>query len=73
MRIKERRFVTAVLLVGCLEAAALPTPAEFDPEYPYEARRQKMTGEGIVAMTVDPVTGHVRTVSGERDRQSSSR
>jgi TonB family protein len=33
------------------------------PEYPYEARRQKITGEGIVAMTVDPVTGNVRTVS----------
>ena len=29
------------------------------PEYPYEARRQKITGNGIVAMTIDPVTGRV--------------
>ena len=33
------------------------------PEYPYEARRQKITGEGIVAMTVDPLTGNVSSVS----------
>jgi TonB family protein len=33
------------------------------PEYPYEARRQRITGDGIVAMTVDPVTGNVSSVS----------
>jgi TonB family protein len=33
------------------------------PEYPYEARRQKVTGEGIVVMTVDPLTGIVTSVS----------
>jgi TonB family protein len=33
------------------------------PEYPYEARRQKITGDGIVAMTVDTVTGNVTGVS----------
>ena len=33
------------------------------PEYPYEARRQRITGDGIVAMAIDPVTGTVRTVS----------
>jgi protein TonB len=33
------------------------------PEYPYEARRQRITGEGVVAMTVDPATGHVSSVS----------
>lgn len=33
------------------------------PEYPYEARRQKITGSGIVAMTVDPATGRVTEVS----------
>jgi TonB family protein len=32
------------------------------PEYPYEARRQKITGDGIVVMTVDPVTGNVTGV-----------
>ena len=33
------------------------------PEYPYEARRQKVTGAGIVAMSVDPVTGNVSSVA----------
>jgi len=33
------------------------------PEYPYEARRQKITGDGIVVMAVDPVTGNVISVS----------
>lgn len=33
------------------------------PEYPYEARRQRITGEGVVALTVDPVTGNVTSVS----------
>jgi TonB family protein len=33
------------------------------PEYPYEARRQKITGDGVVVMTVDPVTGNVISVS----------
>lgn len=33
------------------------------PEYPYEARRQKTTGEGAVAMTIDPLTGRVVDVS----------
>lgn len=33
------------------------------PEYPYEARRQRITGSGIVAMTVDPATGRVTEVT----------
>ena len=33
------------------------------PEYPYEARRQRITGSGIVAMTIDPVSGNVSSVS----------
>ena len=33
------------------------------PEYPYEARRQKLTGDGVVSMNVDPVTGNVSSVS----------
>ena len=32
------------------------------PEYPYEARRQKITGDGIVILTIDPVTGRVTNV-----------
>jgi protein TonB len=33
------------------------------PEYPYEARRQKITGDGLVVMTVDPADGNVTSVS----------
>lgn len=33
------------------------------PEYPYEARRQKITGSGTVVMSVDPVTGTVTDAS----------
>lgn len=33
------------------------------PEYPYEARRQRITGDGVVAMTIDPLTGRVAGVS----------
>jgi protein TonB len=33
------------------------------PEYPYEARRQRITGEGVAAMTVDPASGQVNNVS----------
>jgi TonB family protein len=31
-------------------------------EYPYEARRQKITGSGIVVITVDPISGSVTSV-----------
>jgi TonB family protein len=31
-------------------------------EYPYEARRQRITGSGIAALTVDPVNGSVTSV-----------
>lgn len=34
-------------------------------EYPYEARRQKLTGSGIVVMTVDRLTGCVTGVAME--------
>jgi TonB family protein len=33
------------------------------PEYPYEARRGKITGAGVVMMTVDATTGNVSEVS----------
>jgi TonB family protein len=32
------------------------------PEYPYEARRQKLMGNGVAMMVVDPVSGAVRDV-----------
>lgn len=33
------------------------------PEYPYEARRQRITGDGVVAMTIDLASGKVSEVS----------
>ncbi|HSV63022.1 MAG TPA: TonB family protein [Chthoniobacterales bacterium] len=33
------------------------------PEYPYEARRQRVTGDGVAVLTVDPATGAVVDVS----------
>jgi TonB family protein len=49
--------------VSSAKAFALSAPR---PEYPYEARRQKITGDGVVVMTVDPVTGNVISVSMSR-------
>jgi TonB family protein len=48
------------LSLSSAKAFAVSAPR---PEYPYEARRQKITGDGIVVMTVDPVTGNVISVS----------
>ncbi|MDQ6626755.1 MAG: TonB family protein [Verrucomicrobiota bacterium] len=33
------------------------------PEYPYEARRQRLIGTGIVVLNVDPATGYVASAS----------
>ena len=33
------------------------------PEYPYEARRQKITGNGVVVMNIDPASGSVTGVT----------
>jgi periplasmic protein TonB len=33
------------------------------PEYPYEARRQKITGDGIAVLTIDPNSGDVTHVA----------
>jgi TonB family protein len=51
------------LPVSSAKAFALSAPR---PEYPYEARRQKITGDGVVVMTVDSVTGNVISVSMSR-------
>ena len=33
------------------------------PEYPYEARRQKITGEGVALLTIDPSNGEVINIT----------
>ena len=40
----------------------LPTYS-FPPEYPREARDKHLTGKGVAVVKVDPVTGHVTSVS----------
>jgi protein TonB len=42
--------------VSAAKVFALNAPR---PEYPYEARRQKITGEGIALLTIDPSSGDV--------------
>jgi protein TonB len=59
--VKVRNGVTSgSLSFSSARVMALSAPR---PEYPYEARRQKITGNGIVAMTVDPISGNVTDVS----------
>jgi TonB family protein len=36
------------------------------PDYPYEARRAKITGEGVAVLTVDRSSGSVISVAMER-------
>lgn len=50
----------STMSISGAKALAINSPR---PEYPYEARRQKLTGDGVVVLTVDPVTGSVISVS----------
>jgi TonB family protein len=62
-------LVLAALGVSHIEAArkdANPGPDEravlisgMEPEYPYEARKRRITGRGVVSMKIDPATGNV--------------
>jgi protein TonB len=58
--VKARHGTPGSLTPSSARILALNAPR---PEYPYEARRQKITGDGVVIMTVDPGTGSVITVS----------
>jgi TonB family protein len=44
---------------GSVKASVMYSPR---PVYPYEARRQRLTGSGIALLTVDPAVGHVTSV-----------
>lgn len=52
--------VVGSLTLSSARVLAISAPR---PEYPYEARRQRITGDGVVAMTIDPLTGRVAAVS----------
>lgn len=58
--VKVRTGPPGSLTLPSAKVLALSAPR---PEYPYEARRQKITGSGIVAMSIDPVSGTVTDVS----------
>ncbi len=51
-----------VVGLSTAKVSALSAPR---PEYPYEARRQKITGSGIVVMAVDRASGDVTSVAME--------
>ena len=57
---KVRTGAAGSLTLSSAKVRALNAPR---PEYPYEARRQKITGDGVAVMTVDPVSGSVINVS----------
>ena len=46
----------ASMSMSSAKAVAVSAPR---PEYPYEARRSKLTGSGVCIMTVDPSSGSV--------------
>jgi TonB family protein len=47
-----------VMSMSAAKAVAVSTPM---PQYPYQARRARITGSGICVMTVDAATGNVTT------------
>ena len=53
---------------SALKVSALNAPR---PEYPYEARRQRLTGSGIAVLTIDPMSGNVLDVAMLRSTGSS--
>ncbi len=56
--------------VNVVEAKAFALSAP-RPEYPYEARRQKITGDGVAVLTIDPNSGDVIRVSMSRSTGNS--
>jgi TonB family protein len=48
-----------VARLGAVKALVIYAPR---PVYPYEARRQRITGSGIALLTVDPEVGNVTSV-----------
>jgi periplasmic protein TonB len=53
---KPKAASTGPVSMSSAKASAISAPR---PEYPYEARRSKITGSGVCVMTVDPGSGAV--------------
>jgi TonB family protein len=59
--VRARTYATGKAVnVAEARAFALKAPR---PEYPYEARRQNITGDGIALLTIDPSSGDVTHVT----------
>lgn len=65
---RARNGSSASLTLSSARVMALSAPR---PEYPYEARRQRITGSGFVVMTVDSINGRVTDVVMEQSTGSS--
>lgn len=65
---KARSGSPGSLTLSSAKIMALSTPR---PEYPYEARRQRIIGSGFVVMTIDSVTGYVTAAVMEQSTGSS--
>lgn len=57
---RRNNNVPSSLNISAARVLALNAPR---PEYPYEARRQKITGEGVALMSIDPASGSVTSVT----------
>jgi TonB family protein len=56
------------LTLSSAKVMALSAPR---PEYPYEARRQRITGSGLVVLTIDSISGNVTNAIMEQSTGSS--
>jgi TonB family protein len=68
MLAKKGNGPSGTLTLSSARVMALSAPR---PEYPYEARRQRITGSGFVVMTVDSINGRVTDVVMEQSTGSS--
>jgi TonB family protein len=58
--VKEKTASAGSITLSTARAVVLSAPR---PEYPYEARRQRITGSGVVLLKVDSASGNVADVS----------
>lgn len=65
---KARTGTPSSLTLSSAKVMALSAPR---PEYPYEARRQKITGSGFAILTIDSVSGNVIGAMMEQSTGSS--
>jgi TonB family protein len=65
---RARTGIPGSLTLSSAKVMALSAPR---PEYPYEARRQRITGSGSVVLTIDSLSGNVTGAMMEQSTGSS--